>query len=143
MSATRAIQTAIYGVLSADATLAGLSLTSGTQTVYVYNDVPSNAGYPHVLIAKATEMPWHTFGGPHVGIGWSDIIRLHTYSRYQGDYEAERIDERILTLLNFLPLSVSGFGSAVVECKQGRMLVEAIDKIETRHLVREVHVMVQ
>jgi hypothetical protein len=60
VSATRVIQEAIYSVLSADSTLAGLSLTEDTDTVTVYNDVPEGAKYPHVLLTKASETPWHT-----------------------------------------------------------------------------------
>jgi hypothetical protein len=148
VSATLAIQTAIYGVLSADATIPTLSRTIDTRTnavtlVGVYNDVPDGATYPQVLITRATETPWHTMGGASAGLGWKDIIRIHVFSRYQGDLEALEIHNRIVTLLNFQPLTVSGFSSATVEYENGRMLVEAIDKIETRHWVAEYCVRVQ
>ncbi len=147
MSAIGAIQTAVYGVLSADATIATLSLTKDPRTnalttVSVYNDIPDGATYPHVLISRATERPWHTFGGPTTGIGWKDVIRIHIYSRYQGDEESTNILERAVALLNFQTLSVSGYTSALVEYSQGRMLIEAIDKLETRHVVGEFSVMV-
>jgi hypothetical protein len=35
-----AVQNALYGVLSADSTLAGLSLTADVTTVSVFGDVP-------------------------------------------------------------------------------------------------------
>lgn len=143
MSATAAIQTAIYGVLSADSTLAGLSLTDETDTVEVYNDAPEGAGYPHVLISKATETPWHTFGVATSGLGWKDIIRVHVYSRYQGDREALAIHDRIVALLNFQPLTVTGYTSALVEYESGRMFIEAIEKLETRHQVDEFCVRVK
>ncbi len=136
MSATRAIQTAVYGVLSADATL--MTLATGG----VHNDVPDGQAYPHILISRATERPWHTFGGASTGLGWKDLVRVHIYSRYQGDKEALEILERVVTLLNFQALSVSGYTSALVEYEQGRVLVEAIEKIETRHIVGEFSVMV-
>jgi hypothetical protein len=137
VSATRVIQTAIYAVLSADATL--LALAEGG----VHNDVPDGQAYPHVLISRATEMPQHALGGPATGLGWRNIIRIHTYSRYQGDREAMLIDERICTLLNFQTLTVTGFASVIVAREQMRLLVEAIEKIETRHLVSEYAVTVQ
>jgi hypothetical protein len=137
MSATAAIQTAVYGLLSADATLTSLA-TGG-----VHNDIPEGAAYPHVLISRATETPYHTFGGPTTGVGWSNKIRIHTYSRYQGDKEALEIQGRIVALLNFQPLTVSGYSQpAMVEYTQGRVLVEAIEKIETRHVVTEFDVVV-
>jgi hypothetical protein len=136
VSATRLIQTAIYAVLSADATLTGLA-TGG-----VHNDIPDGSAYPHVLISKATETPWHTFGGASSGLGWKDIIRIHVYSRYAGDLEAMQIHERIVTLLNFQPLTVTGYANVSCEYEQLRVLVEDIDKIETRHLVGEFCVMV-
>lgn len=148
MSATAAIQTAIYAVLSADATLPTLSLTidpnTGTlTTVGVFNDVPEGRGYPHVLISKATETPWNTFGTATTGRGYKNIIRVHTYSRYQGDTEALGIHNRIVALLDFQPLTVSGYGSALVEYDSGRMLVEEIEKLETRHQVTEFCVWVK
>jgi hypothetical protein len=143
VSATRVIQEAIYSVLSADSTLAGLSLTEDTDEVTVYNDVPEGAKYPHVLLTKASETPWHTLGGPSAGIGWKNIIRTHVRSRYQGDREAMRIHERIVALLNFSALSVSGFSSVTVECEGHKVLVQDIDKIETRNLVGEFCVMVR
>jgi hypothetical protein len=141
--AIQAVQTAIYSTLSADATLAGLSLTQNVPVVFVYNDVPDGAGYPHVLISRATETPYHMHGGPSTGLGWKVIARVHTYSRYQGDREALNIHERIVTLLNFQTISVSGFSSATWELEQSRPLVEVIEKLETRHVVDEFCVMVQ
>lgn len=136
MSASRVIQTAIYAVLSADATLTSLA-TGG-----VHNDIPDGQAYPHVLISRATETPRHTLGGLNAGIGWSDIIRIHVYSRYQGDREAMLIDERITALLNFQALTVAGYSSVIIEREEMRLLVEAIEKIETRHLVAEYRVWV-
>jgi hypothetical protein len=148
VSATSAIQIAIYGVLSADAVIPTLSLTRDAQTgilttVGVYNDSPEGADYPHVLISKATETPWHTFGTATTGLGWKNIIRIHTYSRYQGDTEALGIHYRIVALLNFQPLTVTGYTSALVEYESLRVFVEDIEKIETRHLVDEFCVMVK
>jgi hypothetical protein len=146
VSATRLIQTAIYAVLSADATLAGLSLTYDADgdltTVTVHNDIPDGSAYPHVLISRATETPWHTMGTATTGLGWKDIIRIHVYSRYQGDKEAMQIHERIVTLLNFQTLTVTGYPTALVEYEQMRLMVEDVEKIETRHLVGDYCVLV-
>jgi hypothetical protein len=65
------------------------------------------------------------------------------YSRYQGDKEALQILERLVALLNFVNLTVSGYTSAFCEYIAGRVLVEDIDKIETRHIPAEFRVSVQ
>lgn len=131
MSATRLIQTAMYAVLSADSTLQSLA-TGG-----IHNDIPDGQAFPHVLISRAVETPWHTMGGASAGLGWKDLIRIHVYSRYQGDKEAMEIHERIVALLNYQTLSVTGYTTAICEYEQMRLLVEDINKIETRHLVGE------
>lgn len=137
--AIEAVQTAIYATLSADATL--LALATGG----ILNYVPPGNAYPYVLISKPTETPWHQFGGFAAGLGWKVIARVHTYSRYEGDQEALDIHGRIVTLLNKWNSgpSVSGFSSAIWEYEQARPMVEAIDKIETRHIVGEFCVRVQ
>lgn len=136
-SAIGPVQTAMYGVLSADATL--LALAAGG----VHNDVPDGQVYPHVLISKPTETARNTFGGPTQGIGRKVIARAHVYSRYQGDTEASSILSRIVTLLDFQPIAVSGFSSATWEYEGGRGMVEAVEKIETRHFIGEFCVTVQ
>lgn len=137
MSAIKAVQTAIYSTLNGDSTL--LALATGG----VHNDVPDGQSYPHVLISLPTETPWHTFGGPSVGLGWNVVARVHVYSRYQGDSEALDIHNRIVTLLNFQSVAVGGFTHAAWEYESGRMLVENIEKIETRHMVDEFRVLVR
>jgi hypothetical protein len=143
VSATRPIQEAFYGVLSADATLAALSLTEGVTTVSVLNDALPGQSYPYVMLSRATETPRHVMGGPSTGLGWKNIIRVHVYSRYDGDRECLRIWERCVALLNFATLTVTGFGSVHSEVESMRVLVEDIEKVETRHLVGEFNVTVQ
>ncbi len=137
MSAIKAVQTALYGTLSADATY--LALVAGG----VHNDVPEGVSYPHSVISQPTETPWHTLGGPSTGLGWNVLARVHTYSRYQGDLEALNIHNRIVTLLNFASVAVTGFTYAMWEYEQGRLMVEATEKMETRHMVTEFRVMVR
>lgn len=143
MSATRVIQDAIATLLVADSTLAGLSLTADVTTVEVFNDVLEGQAFPHVLIARATELPRHVLGGANSGLGWRNIIRIHVYSRYQGDREALLIWERIVALLNFQTLTVTGFTSVLCKVESMRVLIEDVEKVETRHLVGEVNVTVQ
>ena len=147
MSATEgaieAIHNALYGVLSADTTLAALSLTADNATVAIVNDAEDGQQYPYVVISRPTETPMHTLGGAATGLGWNVIARAHSYSRYQGDREAARINGRIVALTNFQTIAVSGFSSATWEVISNRILVEDKEKVETRHGVVEIRVKVR
>lgn len=140
MSGLAGIQTAIKSALSADSTLTGLLATSildGTSSG-VFNDVPDEQTYPFVQIGSATMRPWHTMGGPTTGIGWDDTVTVHVWSRYQGDLQALTIADRVIALLNFATISVTGFPTAIISVDDEhipmRVLVEAVDKVETRHV---------
>lgn len=134
-SSMRLIQTALATLLAADGTLMAL-------VTDVVNDVPARSGpnaleYPYIWISHAVETPWHTMGTATTGIGWNVVVRLHIYSRYQGDKEALDILERLVTLLNFQSVTVTGYATVFCEYETGRVLVEDIDKIETRHIPAE------
>ncbi len=106
-------------------------------------DVPAVILFPHILIGHAHERPMHTMGGTNVGMGWQVIVRVHIYSQYQGDKEALRILDRVVTLLNYASLSIAGYGTVICEYTMGRVLIEASkDKIETRHIPTEFTVRV-
>jgi hypothetical protein len=134
-SAIRLIQEALVTVLVADTTLMDL-------VDDVVNDVVDGQAYPYVQVSHAHEKPWHTFGGRTTGIGWQVIVRLHIYSRYEGDDQALRILERMVTVLNFATLTVTGYTSVCCEYLTGRVLVQDVDKIETRHIPAEFKVTV-
>lgn len=125
--ALTAIHTAVYSTLHGDATL--LTLVSG-----VYNDAPEGADYPFIVLGSATSDPWHTMGGASVGRGFDTTITAHIWSRYQGDLEALRIFDRVVALLDFQSLTVTGYGTVVTSLDHGRVLVTDVDKLETRHL---------
>jgi len=126
MSALKAIQTAVYSTLNGDSTLTALAP--------VFNDVPEGEPFPHVEIGSATEKPWHTMGGASQGLGFNATITIHIWSRYQGDVEALTILDRVMALLNFATLSVAGFNSVLAEHDNTKVLVQDVDKVETRHI---------
>lgn len=130
MSALALLQTSVYALVSADATFT--ALVGGR----FYNDVPDGAAFPHVQMGSATERGWHTMGGATVGIGWQGTLTLHVWSRYQGDSEALAIVGRLVTLLNFQSVTVTGYPTVIVEYDNARVLVESPppDKLETRHV---------
>jgi hypothetical protein len=116
----------LYSTLNGDAFLTGLAP--------VFNDVPESQSFPHVLIGNATEKPWHTLGGASSGLGWNATVTIHIYSQYQGDVEALTILERVVALLNFQTIAVTGFNTVIAQLDNTRVLVEDVDKVETRHV---------
>lgn len=129
-SAIRLIQAAVYALLNGDATLLGL--VEG-----VFNDVPDSTAYPHVLIGNAHETPWDTFGTATTGRGKRVLLRVHIYSQYQGDLEALQILDRVVMLLDNQTLTVTGYGTVLTTYHQGRVLIEDVEKVETRHIPAE------
>jgi hypothetical protein len=138
MSAILAIQTAIFALLSGDATLVGM--VGGRIT----NTTPSTPVYPYVQMSHAHEKPFHGMGGATTALGYNDIIRVHVFSRYAGDLEALHILSRVRGLLDFQPIAVSGFSSVVCEYEMGRVLIETdINRVEIRHIPAEFRVRVR
>lgn len=136
MSALGPIADAVYGVLSGDSTLTALATVTGDRS----DDTP----YPFVLVGDGIEKPWHGFGGASVNKGYNDLIRTHIYSSYEGDDEALTILDRIVTLLDYQALTVTGFSSVLCEYEQSRVLRESdADRIEVRHVVGEFRVRVR
>lgn len=132
MSALRSIQAAIYARLSGDATLTALAAVTG--------DIGATRTYPFVLVGDGIEKPWHGFSTN----GYSDLVRTHIYSNYQGDSQALTILARITALLDYTSLTVTGFGSVLCEYEQARVLRETdADRIEIRHIPAEFRVRVR
>jgi len=135
MSALRLIQTALYGKLHGDATLGALLAPSRRDGGFgVFNDVPDEQPYPYVQIGSGRELPWHTMGTATDGIGWNDSVTVHIWSRYQGDVEALAILTRVVGLLNFASIPVTGFATQFISLEEARVLVEQVEKVETRHV---------
>lgn len=136
MSALYGAQQAIAAALVADSTLDALlarSILDGVSPA-IFNDVPDQQTYPFIDIGKdSTERPWNTLGGPTVGIGFDDRVVVHIWSRYQGMTEMSSILKEVVRILNFATLSVTGYGTVLCELDHSRLLVEMINKIETRH----------
>lgn len=136
-SANDDVVAAIAAVLDADTALT--ALTGGR----LYNDAPEDASYPHQVIEYITDKPWHTFGGATAGIGWNIVVRVHTYSLYQGQAEALAISKRTIDALNFTALTVAGWSTVICERIGGMSRTEPNkQKLETRHIVDEFRIRV-
>lgn len=138
-SSVRLIEQALYTLLTNDTGAGGVM----TLVKSVVNDVRHAEAFPYIFISHAHEKPWHTMGGPAAGKGWIVLVRLHIYSQYEGDNEALLILDRLVTLLDFAPVAVTGYATVFCEYINGRVLVEQLEKIETRHIPAEFKVTVR
>lgn len=91
------LQTAIYSVLTADATLDGL--ISG-----IYDHVPDDAEYPFVTIGEHGVRDWSNAEKQ----GTEQQVTLRVFSRDAGRKAAGTIMEQLITLMHNASLSVSG-----------------------------------
>lgn len=126
------VQAAIWSVLSADATLAALAP--------VTNDATEDQTYPYILIANANGTPSNTFGGITQGFGWVCRVTVHGYSRYEGDQEVLTFMQRVIALLNFAALTITGYSTVICELDPdespmpAKVLLEYPQKVERRHM---------
>lgn len=129
-SALLAIYTAVYGILSGDATLVAL-------VDEILNYEPEEPLAKFIVIGTGTELAWNTLGGTSTGWGSDATLTVHIYSYYKGDIEALQILNRVTTLLNKPEgFPVSGYGTVIAEYgdKLTKVLVETKDKQERRHI---------
>lgn len=128
-SSLLAVQTAVYGVLSVDATLLALCPD-------IENFEPTDPPARFILVGNAIERTWNTFGGTSAGWGWHCELTVHIYSYYRGELEALQILSRVTALLNHQPLTVTGYPTAIVEYGDPgtKVMVETKDKRERRHI---------
>ncbi len=149
MSAIAAVQNAIYVTLAADATLvAMLAPNIKTGGPGIVNDVLDGQEYPHVLMSNSRERGEHTFGGPNVGLGWNVAVSLYSRSRKDGDLQALQIHGRIVALLNFQPLTVTGWPNVSVEYAPGgdmtgQVMVLDVKKVQVHQVLAEFDVKVR
>lgn len=129
-SALLAIYTAVYGILSGDATLVAL-------VDEILNYEPEEPPRKFIVIGSGTELAWNTLGGTDQGWGFDDTLTVHIYSYYKGDIEALQILNRVTTLLNKPEgFPVGSYGTVIAEYgdKLTKVLLETKDKQERRHI---------
>ncbi|MYS74169.1 DUF3168 domain-containing protein [Streptomyces sp. SID5926] len=118
------VQTAVYGRLKGDATLAGM--ISG-----IYDYVPEDVAYPFVVIGEALETP----DNRHGGFGRETVVTLHVWSRYQGYSQALRIGARVTALLDHQPLTIEGLDHIATRFEFSQTLTDPEPPGDIRHLV--------
>jgi hypothetical protein len=136
-SSVRGTEAAVVALVSADSTF--LARCPGG----IGSREDENQTYPFVLAGDGTiERPWNTLGGAAAGHGRDVMLRLHVYSRYKGDREAWLIAERLVELLDFASLSVTGYQTVLIEYVNAKALIEDRNKLETRHIAIDFRVRV-
>jgi hypothetical protein len=104
------VQQAMYARLTADPDLMAMA--------QVYDEVPENAAYPHVLFGLFTEQP----DDAHDRYGIDLDATLHIWSEYRGYREAAVIASHLNRLLHRQPLVVSGFTNVSVAAEYRNFL---------------------
>lgn len=92
-----AVQEAVYGVLTGDATLT--DLIEG-----VFDEVPEGTAYPYVTIGEALEQPANS----HDRYGRETVLTLHVWTDTRGFSKATGITSRLVSLLDHQPLTIVG-----------------------------------
>lgn len=119
-----AIQTAVHGLLSGDATLGGL-------VTGVFDNVPEGTAHPYVVMAFDSEIP----DNHHGGFGRETLITLHTWTKARGYAEGSAITDRIMALLDHQPLTVAGFHHVATRFEFAQTLRDP-DPTIRRHVTR-------
>ena len=103
-SALWAVQAAVYGVLSTDATL-NEALGGSVTSPRVFDAVTENQAYPYLVFGRISEFEDDTFSKT----GRRVALQLYIYSQYRGNYELTVAMERTAALLDRGTLTLSGW----------------------------------
>lgn len=110
-SAIWAVQEATYGLLAADETLQGL-LSATTVVPAVFDWVPTNSGYPYIVIGDISEQKNDTLSRT----GRVVRVPLLVASRStNGAKEISSIVSRLAVLLDRQKLTLTGWSCSMVE----------------------------
>lgn len=109
MSASLALQEAVYAVLSADTALKSLI----GDPARIYDDVPRDAAFPYLTVAEGTQSEW----GSQIDEGAEHRLIVHAWSRYAGRREVKQIIERVRTILHAGVLTLTGHTLINLRCE--------------------------
>lgn len=116
MSAMWPVQVAMVTALKA---AAGIKALVGDPARVYDGQAPQGAAMPYIVVGDHTEVPSNVLGG----LGWSDTITCHVFSRYAGTKEAlQGVAAMDAALAG--PLTISGHGAARLKPEFGTVLVE-------------------
>ena len=99
LSASAALQSAIYAKLAADPPLLAL-----LGTPRIYDDAPQDAPFPYLTFGASTARDWSTATEP----GEEHLVTLHVWSRARGRREAFALVNAIRAALHDQSLALVG-----------------------------------
>jgi hypothetical protein len=136
-SAMSPVQAAIYARLTGDATLMNTLLLNGGG---VKDHVPAGTPFPYINIGEMVETPFRTFGRN----GHETVPTLHIWGSVLGYKPLQAILDRVNTLLEGTPLTVSGHQTVYVNFEDAQALPDfADDESELRHIVAHYRIVTQ
>jgi hypothetical protein len=109
MNASAAVQAAVFTLLSADATLRGLTGTHPDNVLLarVYDEPPEGAAFPYVVIGNVVERANNRMGGK---VGRTLDLFVEAWSEVRHWNEVNGLTSRVDDLLdNVLTLAVTGY----------------------------------
>lgn len=110
---SNAIVQALFGVLSADATLTGLGVTGVHEQVVTHTDPPQEPPY---LVLQLSDAPDRYTMGRRVLL--DEFWNVKAVDRSASAKRAGEIADRIYALLNLQPLTVTGLSTLIVRREQ-------------------------
>ena len=116
--ATKTVFPAVFQWLTADPALVALVAPSPTGGPGIYDDVPQDAAFPHVVVGEPTEVKDHTLGGTAAAAGARVVVQTRVQSRYRGNKEATAILDAVRQRLDEAPLVVEGYRMAEVRAHE-------------------------
>ena len=117
------LQKAVYDKLSASAELTAIV---GAR---VYDDAPQGTAFPYVAIGDDMTTMWDD----DCKAGFSALITVHGFSRYQGRKQAKAMGAAVYNALHNAKLTTASFYSAACAFDTESTIIEA-DGV-TRHVV--------
>ncbi|NML55663.1 DUF3168 domain-containing protein [Streptomyces sp. R302] len=120
-----AVQGAVYTKLSADGELT-VDLGAG-----VYDNVPENAPFPHIVLGEATEVPANS----QDRFARDTVVTLHVWTKALGHTEGLTIGQRVNALLDHQPLTIPGLDHVATLFEFGQTLTDPEPPGDIRHLM--------
>lgn len=119
-----ALQTKIFDLLRADATLQGLL---GGATPRIYDWIPDNPTYPLVAVGDIVCVDF----GTHTSSGFEATLSIHVFTQSAGRKDALTIMARVYQLLHEVDLAVTNFPT--LSCREASREVIREEDGKTHH----------